>query len=342
MRKRINQTIKLDDVARKAGVSPSTVSLYIRKQSKVSQKTATKIQHSIDELGYVHNKIASQFTGGKSKTIAIIVPSISNAVISNILQEIEIQISPYGFHLKIASHDHNLQKEEDQIRSMLEWSPATLVVTGSDHTVNTLKMLEKSSIPVIQILELGGNIKVQIGFDHFKAGYDITRYLHESGCKKIAFFTTRLKDDLRAKKRCESYQTALIELGIEQKPIIIDIPQHHNIYDTSRKYLSQVLVNERGIDGIIATNDAIGIGLLMEANQNGIAVPSRLSIIGFGDFAISSCLTPTSLSSVNLHSEQIAKEVSKLAMADCDNGLDNCIINTGYSIIPRQSTKLVI
>lgn len=63
MRQRSRQIVKLDDVAHQAGVSPSTVSLYIRQPDRVSEDRE-KIQAAIDNLGYVHNKIASQFTGG--------------------------------------------------------------------------------------------------------------------------------------------------------------------------------------------------------------------------------------------------------------------------------------
>ena len=342
MRKRTNQPVTLNDVAADAGVSPSTVSLYIRKLEKVSLKIGKKIQNSIDTKGYVHNKIASQFTGSQSSTIALIVPSISNAVISDILQEIDEQVSKSGLQLKIASHDHNLQKEEEQLRSMLEWSPAVVIIAGCDHTSKTMAMLENTSVPVIQMLELGGDRKTQVGFDHHKAGYEVARYLHDSGCKKIAFFTTRLEDDLRAKKRCDSYALALQELGLNHQPIIIDIPYSRNIYDDAKKYLSMVLANEKGIDGIIATSDAIGIGLLMEANRQGIAIPERLSIIGFGDFPISASLGPVSLSSVNLNNEHLAKELAKAALSYClDSDFEGGVVDTKYSIVPRQSTKLV-
>lgn len=343
MRKKVtNQTIKIDDVANQAGVSPSTVSLYIRKPEKVSAKTGNKIQQAIDSLGYVYNKIASQFTGSKSKSISIIVPSISNEVIGDILQQIEEIVSEDGFQIKIASHDHNLEKEEEQIRSMLEWSPAILIVTGQEHTENTHKLLQTCSASVIQLLELGGNIKSQIGFDHVQSGFETAQYLLETGCKKIAYFTTRFEDDVRAQKRYQGYCDAIKSFNPDQTPILIDVPYTRNAYEDARKHLSQALVNHRGIDGIMATNDSTGIGVLMEAYSHKIAVPEHLSIIGFGDFAISSCLSPIPLSSVNLNSKKIAKEVARIALRHYyDDEFEGEICNTGYEIVPRDSIKLL-
>lgn len=344
MRKKITQTVKIEDVAVHANVSPSTVSLYIRKPEKVSTKTGTKIQKSIDALGYVYNKIASQFTGSKSKVISVIVPSISNEVIGDILQQLEDLISKEGFQLKIASHNHNLEKEEMQIRSMLEWSPSTLVITGQEHTENTKKLLNSTSATVIQLLELGGEISHQIGFDHVKSGYDTTKYLLDTGCKKVAYFTTRYDDDVRAQKRFDGYQKALeeAESHVYKEAILIDIPYTRNTYEDARRHLSQSLANHRGIDGIIATNDAIGIGIILEASHKGIAIPNQLSVIGFGDFSISSCLSPISLSSVNLNNTRIAQELAKVAIENYhSNDAEGRIIDTGYSITPRESTKLV-
>lgn len=342
MRKKATQTVKIDDVALHAKVSPSTVSLYIRKPEKVSKKTGDKIQKSIDELGYVYNKIASQFTGSKSKSISVVVPSISNEVISDLLQQLEELVSQEGFQLKIASHDHNLHKEEEQVRSMLEWSPSVLMITGKEHTEATNKMLESSSTTIIQLLDLDGDLSVRVGLDHEKSGFDTTQYLIDSGCKRIAYFSTRYEDDIRAQKRYQGYCQALNNADQQQEPVLIDIPYTRNSYEDARRYLSQALANHRGIDGIVATNDAIGIGVILEATQRGIAIPEQLSVIGFGDFSISSCLSPISLSSVNLNSQTIAKELAKLAFESYhDENFTPRVINTGYSIVPRGSTKLI-
>ncbi|MGL5799906.1 MAG: LacI family DNA-binding transcriptional regulator, partial [Plesiomonas sp.] len=131
MYSRSKQAVKLDDVAAQAKVSPSTVSLYVRLPEKVSEKTGRKIQQAIDELGYVHNKIASQFTAGRSSSMAVIVPSISNITFSSFVQQIEHVVSEAGFQLYIASHDHSMEKEEQQVRSILQWSPAAIALTGA-------------------------------------------------------------------------------------------------------------------------------------------------------------------------------------------------------------------
>ena len=101
------------------------------------------------------------------------------------------------------------------------------------------------------------------------------------------------------------------------------------------------MISNRGIDGILASNDAIGAALLMEANDKGIKVPDQLSILGFGDFPISEYLSPVSLSSINLHRDIVAKTTADMMIRMAqDTNYEGEIINVGYEIIPRASTRL--
>ncbi|MVT03932.1 LacI family transcriptional regulator [Enterobacter sp. 10-1] len=340
MRQRSRQIVKLDDVAEKAGVSPSTVSLYIRQPDRVSDKTGKKIQAAIDSLGYVHNKIASQFTGGQSSNMAVVLPSLANTFFSHVVQCIESTVSAQGFQLSIASHDHSLDKEEEQIRSILQWSPAVIAIAGADHKSSTLKMLRNSGVPVVQMWQVnGGAFPAQVGNNHEQIGYAAARYLLETGCDKLAYFTTRFDDDIRARIRYIGFCRALEEH--DKTPLLVDIPRSENIWQASREILTKTLVKERGLDGIFCTSDAIGTALLMESQARGIAIPEKLSILGYGDFPSSAWLSPTTLSSVNLNADAMAVCTAEMMLKmSADRSYEGEIVDVGFEIMPRGSTRL--
>lgn len=340
---RSKQIIKLNDVAELAKVSPSTVSLYIRHPNKVSEKNGRKIQHAINELGYVHNKIASQFTAGRSSSMAVIVPSISNITFSNFVQRIENIVSDAGFQLYIASHGHSMEKEEQQIRALLQWSPAAISLTGAKHSDTTIRMLEHSGVPVVQAWEIGSqsHFSAQVGIDHIQVGNDAANYLLRSGCKKIAYFTTRFSDDVRAQSRYEGFKQALDKAGIA--PLLIEIPYSDNIYPKTRSVLIQTLLKERQLDGIFATNDTIATALLMETIERKIKVPEQLSIIGFGDFPSSGYLAPITLSSINVNTNTIANQTANMMLKMArEPDYHGEIIDVGFDLVPRQSTRFVL
>ncbi|MFZ3390869.1 LacI family DNA-binding transcriptional regulator [Buttiauxella gaviniae] len=340
MRQRKRQIVKLDDVALQAGVSPSTVSLYIRYPEKVSGRTGSKIQRAINELGYVHNKIASQFTGGRSSSMAVVLPSLANIIFSRVIQQIERAVSAEGYQLSIASHDHSLDKEEEQIRAILQWSPAVIAIAGADHKPETLKMLEKSGVPVVQMWQVDGSeLMAQVGNNHVDIGYEAARFLLDSGCKKLGYFTTRFAEDIRARKRYEGFCAALAERGLTAT--LVDIPRTENIYQASREILMKTLIKERGIDGIFCTSDAIASALLMEACDRGIKIPDQLSILGFGDFPSSAWMSPVSLSSVNLNADAIAAQTAEMMLKmSRDESYVGEVVDVGFEIMPRSSTKL--
>ncbi|WP_447887327.1 LacI family DNA-binding transcriptional regulator [Serratia fonticola] len=340
MRQRSRQAVKLDDVANLANVSPSTVSLFVRCPEKVSVKTGKKIQAAIDDLGYVHNKIASQFTGGRSSSMAVIVPSIANIIFSHVIQQIERTVSAAGYQLSIASHDHSLDKEEEQVRAILQWSPAVIAITGANHNPSTVKMLKNSGVPVVQMWEIeGDHFPAQVGNDHTHVGFQAAQFMIESGCKKLAYFTTRFNEDIRAQKRYQGFTAALVAHGLQA--VVVDIPYTDNIYQASRSLLMKTLVKERGLDGIFCSSDAIASALLMEAFDKKIQVPNQLSILGFGDFPVSAFLAPYSLSSVNLNADTMAAKTAEmmLKMSE-DESYQGEIVDVGYDIIPRTSTNL--
>ncbi|PJG60677.1 LacI family DNA-binding transcriptional regulator [Aeromonas cavernicola] len=343
MSSRSKQTIKLDDVAALAKVSPSTVSLYVRHPDKVSDKTGRKIQLAIDELGYVHNKIASQFTAGRSSSMAIIVPSISNITFSNFVQQIEHIVSDAGFQLYIASHDHSMEKEEQQVRAILQWSPAAIALTGAKHSDATIRMLEHCGAPVIQAWQIGepSPFAAQVGIDHIRVGYDAATYLLRSGCQRIAYFTTRFADDVRAQSRYNGFCQALEQAGIA--PLLVEIPYSENVYPAAREILIKTLLKERQLDGIFASNDMIATALLMETVERRIKVPEQLAIIGFGDFPSSGYLAPVTLSSININIHAVANHTAAMMLQMArDPDYKGDIIDVGFDLIPRQSTRFVL
>ncbi|MGL5757926.1 LacI family DNA-binding transcriptional regulator [Plesiomonas sp.] len=342
MYSRSKQAVKLDDVAALAKVSPSTVSLYVRLPEKVSEKTGRKIQQAIDELGYVHNKIASQFTAGRSSSMAVIVPSISNITFSSFVQQIEHVVSEAGFQLYIASHDHSMEKEEQQVRSILQWSPAAIALTGAKHSETTIRMLQHSGVPVVQAWQVGEQspFPAQVGIDHAKVGYDAVQYLLRSGCQRIAYFTTRFADDVRAQNRYAGFCQALNEVGMP--PLLVEIPHSENIYPATREALLKALIKERNMDGIFASNDMIATALLMETVERNIRVPAQLSILGFGDFPSSGYLAPVTLSSININVDEVASRTAEMMLMMAKKAdYTGEIVDVGFDLIPRQSTRFV-
>ncbi|MGL5603893.1 MAG: substrate-binding domain-containing protein, partial [Plesiomonas sp.] len=97
------------------------------------------------------------------------------------------------------------------------------------------------------------------------------------------------------------------------------------------------------LDGIFASNDMIATALLMETVERNIRVPEQLSILGFGDFPSSGYLAPVTLSSININTDKVASRTAAMMLAMAHKAdYTGEIVDVGFDLIPRQSTRFVL
>ena len=332
----------IGDVASLAGVSPSTVSLYLRRPEEVSTKLAVKIQAAIDELPYVPNKLAGSLSSAKSNTLCALIPSLSNTFFAGTVRSMQNECEQAGYTLLIGNTDYSQKQEEHLVRTFLGWSPAGIILTGRNQSDATIRLIESANIPVAQMWDIGShNFGLQIGFDNKEAGILAAKHLVQSGCQHIVFMGARLEDDLRAQYRAEGYMQIIAEHGLKSR--VISLPTSFSTQDAGLSIAAELATNPI-IDGIICSNDSIALGVLFEAQRRGIHVPDRLSIVGFGDLEFAQSTNPP-LTSIRPNGETIGKLAIRHILNYCEGNEtfpENKIIDVRCELIPRGSTRIVV
>lgn len=338
------QRVTMHEVAHKAKVSPSTVSLYLRQPESVSPKLGKKIQQSIDELKYVPNRFAGTLATTRSKILCVLIPSISNTFFARSVQVMQQACAQAGYTLLIGNTNFLKEQEEELVRTFLQWSPSGIILTGKHHSEETIAMLESSGVVVGQMWDIGTDgyqAGLEVGFDHQLVGELSARHLYQSGCKKVVFLGGDLGVDIRAKIRADSYSETARTLG-KHEPIILNISTQSSIAEAGRVMMA-ALVNDPSIDGVICSNDNLALGVLMESLRRNISVPERLSVIGFGDLAFADAAVPT-LTTIHPDSERIGLELVNRVLERCqlpeDNEFEDETIDVGFTLIPRESTRI--
>ena len=110
---------KLTDVAKIAGVSPTTVSRVINKKGYLSEKTITKVNEAMRELGYKPNNLARSLQGKSAKLIGLIFPNISHVFYAELIDKLEHELFKRGYKTIICNSEHNSSKEKEYLE-MLE------------------------------------------------------------------------------------------------------------------------------------------------------------------------------------------------------------------------------
>lgn len=317
--RRATQRLTMTDVANAAGVSPSTVSLYLRKPEAVSDELAARVRAVIDELGYVPNLVAGSLAAAKSRTVGVILPSITNSFFAETYNTLQSAFQAAHYQTLLGVSEFDPEREEELIRAFLAWSPAAMVVTGLHHTDRTRAMLRSSGVPVVEMWDIPSEqtpaVDMTVGFSHFEVGRRQAGHLYDQGCRKVAYIGAAVHQDMRVRSRTDGYEDEVRRRGLHE-PIAFTAP------DTASTpvgiwLLDEVLTVHPDIDGVVCSNDAMALGVLFEATRRGLRVPQDMAVMGFGDLTFSAACQPP-LSTVR----PPQREIGELAAAQILRRLD--------------------
>lgn len=332
------QSVTMTDVARAAQVSPSTVSLYLRRPAEVSERIGARVQHAIDELGYVPNFVAGGLAAAGSRVVSIVVPSLHNSYFSETVTRLENILAPQGLQILIGFTEHSEEREERLVRTALSWRPAALVITGLSHGPAVRSLLEKTPVPLFQMWETGETpIGTAVGFDHRDIGRASARHLLDRGRRNLAFLGARMDKDTRARQRCEGFLETVRAAGADAT--VLELPVIASA-EAGAELMRQVR-EIRGIDGVLCSNDMLALGVTFEAHRMGVRIPQDMALMGFGAMEYTSVCEPP-LTTVRPPVDRIAHEIGR-RIIERDGNVDapethGQVIDTGYDLIVRDST----
>ncbi len=282
------QRITLDDIATLAGVTKMTVSRYLRTPEKVKPETAERIASVIEEVGYQPDADNPAISSNIVPRIGVLIPSFNNQIFADVLSGIESVTTAHGYQTLVVNYDYDSQREEEQIATVLALNVKALLLTESVHTLRAEKYLKAAKIPVAEVMGLSDNAgRINVGFDNYRAGFDMTAMLLASGKKQIIYFGSM--SDIRDEQRYAGYCKAMEEAGFTVGRIAPNKVSSVSI-GTGMMTLARQMYKE--MDAILCTNDDLAVGVLQECLASGISVPQEMAIAGFHGLEIGQIVSP--------------------------------------------------
>ncbi len=333
---RASGRVTMDEVARLAQVSTSTVSRVLRHPAIVSPELAAKVQAAVERLGYLPNFMAGGLATASTRQIGVVVPSITNAFFSATLDALTDRLTQGGYQVLLGTSSYDETREEALIESFLAWSPAAIVLTGLRHARRATRLLLDARVPVIEMWEIGpAPLDIMVGFSHRAVGGAMTRHLIRSGRRRIGFIGAYLDHDRRADMRRQGYAEAVREAGLHAE--LTEAPPDRSSVATGAAALGRLIEREPGIDAVFCQNDILALGALFEAQRRGLAVPGRLAIGGFGDMDFAGVAVPP-LTTVRPPAREIGARAAEILLDRfaCREPLER-VIDLGFELIRRES-----
>lgn len=324
-------------MAKLAGVSAVTVSRALRQPGMVSAALRDRIDAAVSELAYVPDVAASRLASTRTHAIGAIVSSLTNGVFADYLRALHDTLLPAGFQVVVFSSRYSSTEEESVIATLIGQHPEAIIIAGIDQTPHARRLLERSGVPVVQTFELTDDpIDINVGLSQRQAGFAATRFLIDRGHRKIGYTAARL--DTRAHARMAGYHRAMEEARLDTSGLVSTTSQPSSV-SAGGELLSSILDRRPDIEALFCCDDNLALGALFECQRRDIAVPDRISIIGFNDLEFAACAHPP-ISSVATPRYEMGRLAAEIVMKIIETGerpFDHRI-DVGFEIRERGST----
>ncbi|MGO4377148.1 LacI family DNA-binding transcriptional regulator [Pseudoduganella sp. RAF19] len=326
----------LVDVARVAGVSAITVSRALNQPQLVKPNTLAKIQAAIDETGYVKNMLAGGLAMNRSKLVSLVIPNIANPVFADMVQSATATLTAAGYQVLLGLGGYESWREELLVETILSRRPDGVILTGTQHTDNTRNRLQKAGVPVVETWDMTpAPIDMLVGFSHEEAGRVVASHLLERGYRRVGIVTM---DDGRAVRRKQGLLVALARHGVEV--VASEVLSGVATLPLGRTGAGRLLDAHPELDAIAASSDTLAHGVLIEAASRGIAVPSQLAVMGFGDLSFAAHVYPA-LSTIRVDGTLIGSTAAKAILQRVDPNSSapvERVMDVGFELVHRAST----
>ena len=320
------------DVARLAGVTPTTVSRVINNRGYISEKTKKRVHEAMDELGYQPNEIARSLTKQKSNTIGVIVPHISHPYFAKLISNLENEAAKKDYKIILCNSKEKAEKEKQYLDMCKSNRVAGIIICSGNVESNKINT---GGIPVVLLEKNFEEGKLGIQCDNYQGGKLATEHLIKCGCKRILHLSGVIDEEMPADNREKAFIDVCSKNEIEYfiKKYDIDTYNQMNYYD----YIKAALNEIEGVDGIFASSDLIAAQVIQVCNEIKIRIPEDIKLVGFDDVDISQLTTPR-ITTVH----QPIKEMARLSIELIDAKYNNIEVNEKtilpIKLIIREST----
>lgn len=285
------------EVAKLAGVSPSTVSNYLNATANIAPKTAESIDKSIKELDYHPNIAARSLRRNENRQIDVLIPNINNHFYSRILGTFMDLAYEAGYSVYSYGYEYSAEREQKAIREISSNMPAAVVVFNGVDDEKLLNHLQEMDIKVIFADRKTDNFMINyVAFDNQHIFHEVLSLLKQKGYKNIGFFAEPpFLSNMR--ERYTSLEKAAKNAGFSfsEKNIFSRDDLCLDNLQNGYRFMSEILKKnnpESLPDAWITSSDYLAIGVLRAIEDNGYSVPDDFGVIGFDNIDIAGYTRP--------------------------------------------------
>jgi DNA-binding LacI/PurR family transcriptional regulator len=285
--------VSVVDVARRAGVSPSTVSNLLNgRVNRMAAGTRQRVEEAIGDLGYEPNQLARQFRTGRVRAIGLVVPSVANPFWGFVARSVEEAARARGYQVLLGNSERDPDQEAEYVETLLNFGVCGLIFGSSPVSFDHLHRFADRGLQIVAFdRSLAGSSDLVVGsveIDNVLAARLAISHLTGLGHRRIGFLSGPIRTMSR-RDRLSGYEQALREAGIEpEKQLVWEGASITTFGDAEGAELGRagahhLLSMRHRPTAIFTINDMYAIGANAGARDLGMSVPTDVSVVGLDD-----------------------------------------------------------
>lgn len=332
--------VSIYDIAELAGVSIATVSNVLNDKGRVSQKTRDRVLAIAHERGYVPSFAAKSLREGRTRSIGIVTPDVSNDFYSSIVLGVETRLHEAGYDSYICNTSNDPVRELDYVRGLTQKQVDGFVLVGGSAKLEAPEL--EGGMPVVLIDRPSGTVSQDVR--HVAVGNDVHALvggmvdaLADMGCERIVFLVVARAHDDATKERYRGYADALARRGLPlREELVVEAPHRERSIVEARRAIDGLIESGASFDGIACMGDRLALGALEALKAHGIAPGRQVLVMGMDDALYSRIASPT-ISSIRRHTDEMA-DAGAQAMLRMLAGEEAHDVTVPFEVVERETT----
>ncbi|PWL18518.1 transcriptional regulator [Falsochrobactrum shanghaiense] len=326
--------VRIEAVAKRAGVSTITVSRALRKPEIVAEETRARVEEAVRVTGFSLNPHASALRTGRSNMVAVFVSSTASEQFLLAADAFADVIEPLGYEVVVARTSYSYEREIRLTRSLSQIRPAGAFITGMIEQELNRDLFRRLNVPIVESWAYCDTpIDMLVGVSNTDGVASMVQYLAQRGYRRPAFIGRAYG---RGLIRHTAFKKECARLGLQTAGDIL-VPTVRSKED-GRVAFAELLREGKSPDVVFCVNDLLACGALLEATARGLRVPEDIAITGFGNSSLMQELPP-GITTVSVDATELGRQAGKMLAARLTGaGPENDRVLMPLTLIQRGSS----
>ncbi|GAA4520062.1 MULTISPECIES: LacI family DNA-binding transcriptional regulator [Nonomuraea] len=324
-------------VAKEAGVSPTTVSNVLNNPELVAEETRRRVHAAMERVGYLPNDAARRLRGAPSPLVGAVTLDIAGPFFTEVCRGVEDRLLQDGCMLMTCSTDLQPGREQHYLQELEKQGVRGVLITPVETDLDPLVTLAGRGVPVVLLDHRSDGRLCSVSIDNQWGGEQVATHLIELGHRRIALLGASIEVQQTAERHA-GVRRAFERAGLDPGRGVLDVRvPSPDITVTAAAALEDVLSAADPPTAILCLNDAAALGVIGGLRERGIAVPQEMSVVGYDDVAFAAQLAPP-LTTVWQPKRELGRVAAELLLDEARPGHRHQKLVYRPRLVVREST----